>query len=749
MFSSLTVILTVTVYMGLLFAVAQWVEKKSQSSAESSKGNKWVFALSLAVYHTSWTFYGSVGFASTSGMLYLGIYFGALIGIMLWWATARRMVHAKDAFRITSIADFISTRYNRSQNIAALVTIIALIGVVPYIALQLKAIISSFELITNIGASSEEHNLASLIVTILMIGFTIIFGVRKLDPTERHQGMMAALAVECIIKLVAFLAVGIFTIYILFDGFGDIRTQVNEANLQHIFSFNAQENSGAMWLTLIILSFAAIYNLPRQFHVTVVENSNHEHIKTAMWVFPLYMVAINLFVAPIAAAGLLQGIPADNADFFVLLLPQLAGSETLTMLAFIGGFSAATGMIIITTMTLSTMASNHLILPALENLPVLKAGRSYLLQMRWVMVSLILLGSLWFAHEFADSYILVSIGLLSFVAVLQFSPALFGGIFWRKGNSLGAYLGLLSGFGIWCYCLLIPTFIKQGWFSDTLLTEGPWHVALLRPEAMFGLEGLHPISHAVFWSLVFNIGLYIIGSLLFSPHKGERTSTAEFMASLSPKSMRRARPTGLDAYIPLQPRIDEAQTILSEYITQDKAESEIQTITDDLQVSDKTKVTIIELVEFHRMVEHVLAGSIGSASAHKAIDNSISYTQREEADLKALYSHIVTEIQDKEKEPNNKAEDSGYGYGLIEDLQTQIDELEDTVKVQNSTISMLEKKLDKRYEEIFKYRMETQKVHETNELLREELRQLIHTQKSTTQTADDSNTGRDQPQDQT
>ncbi|WP_299183221.1 hypothetical protein [uncultured Neptuniibacter sp.] len=728
MFTPLSVILYVTVYMALLFAIAQFVEKRIQNKNDSSAGNPWIYALSLAVYHTSWTFYGSVGFATTSGLLYFGIYAGALIGIALWWFTLRRMVQAKETFRITSIADFISTRYNRSQKIAAMITLIALVGIVPYISLQLKAVTSSFELITNSPQSGQEHELAGLIVTIFMIGFTIIFGVRKLDPTERHQGMIAALVAECLVKIVAFMAVGFFVTYTLFDGFGDILQRIETAGLDHLVSLNHGDNSTSMWITLIILSFAAIHTLPRQFHVSVVENSNTKHIKTAMWLFPAYMLLINLFVVPIAAAGLLMGMPSENADFFVLMLPQISGSQSLTLLAFIGGFSAATGMIIITTMTLSTMASNHLILPTIERIGFLKPLRSYLLQLRWMMVTLILLGSLWFANEFATSYILAAIGLLSFVAVLQFAPALFGGMFWRKGNSLGAFLGLVSGFTIWVYTLLIPTFIKHGWLSESLLTEGPWQLVMLRPEALFGLEGFHPVTHAVFWSLIFNIGSYIIGSLIFSPNKSERNLTTEFLTAMHSTQSRRARPTGLDSYILIAPKLEEAKSLLSDYLHEDKADKEIKTIAEDLQVHEKSKITIIELVEFHRMVEHVLAGSIGAASAHKAIESTIRYNSREESDLKALYSHIVTELQTTEKESSQSSQTEHSGYALIEDLQNQIDELEDRLGEQTKLINTMEVKLDARYEEIFKYRLEAQKYKRDNVQLRKELKQVLISQ---------------------
>lgn len=699
-----------------------------------------MYALSLAVYHTSWTFYGSVGFAASSGLLFLGIYAGALIGICLWWVILRRMVQAKEDFRITSIADFISTRYNRSQKIAAMVTIIALVGILPYISLQLKAIIDSFEIITASPRNKTNPELASWIITLFMIAFTIVFGVRRLDPTERHQGMIAALVAECLIKLVAFITVGVFVTYTLFDGFGDILHRIEQAELTRLISFNAVENSGSMWLTLLILGFAAIYTLPRQFHVSVVENSNRKHIKTAMWLFPLYMVLINLFVIPIAAAGLLQGIPTEGADYFILLLPQQAGSDTLTLLAFIGGFSAATGMIIITTMTLSTMASNHLILPALERISALQPLRGYLLQLRWGVVSLILLGSLWFAREFADSYILAAIGLLSFVAVLQFAPALLGGIFWKKGNSFGAFFGLIVGFMIWTYCLLIPTFIKQGWFSHDLLLNGPWHIELLRPEALFGIEGINFVSHAVLWSLVFNIGCYIIGSLIFSPNKSERNLTMEFISAMNSSGSHKARPTGLDAYILLQPKFEEAKSLLGDYLSKEKANSAVQTIADDLQVSDKDKITIIELVEFHRMVEHVLAGSIGAASAHKAIENTIRYNSREASDLKALYSHIVTELQATEKDSVKKDTNQQSGYGLIEDLQNQIDNLEHQVQAQQKTISALEVKLEARYADIFKYRIQSQKTEQDNAMLKVELQKALETQRK----EDGSSTSADQ-----
>lgn len=719
MFSPISVISTLVCYVLILFLIAQYVEKRTTKKGSVLK-SPWLYSLSLAVFHTSWTFYGSVGFASTSGLLFLGVYVGALLGILFWWVILRKMVAAKETFRITSIADFISTRYRRSQRIAGLVTLIALLGLLPYIALQLKAIVSSFDIITDDG----DWQYTGLIVTLLMISFTILFGVRKLDPTERHQGMIVALVVESIVKLVAFISVGLFVCFSLFDGVGDIFQRLEGANLSYLIQPNSAENSGSMWVSLIILSFAGIYLLPRQFHVAVVENTDQNHIKTAMWLFPLYIIAINLFVVPLAAAGLLSGIPIENADFFVLLLPQQEGQHLLTLFAFIGGFSAATGMIIITTMTLATMVSNHLVLPTLESFTVSHRLRTYILQIRWLLVALIISGSYWFEAEFSDSYILVAIGLLSFVAILQFAPAVFIGMFWQRGNSAGAFAGLLSGFVIWCYTLALPTFVREGWLSDAILLQGPWGLSWLRPEALFGLEGIPAIPHSVLWSMVFNISFYFIGSWIYHPNKNERTLTSEFMAALRPLvSNRKARPTGLDAYITLSLKMDEAENILSQYLTQDKARDAVLTIADDLQVLDKTHITIIELMEFHRMLEHFLAGSIGAASAHNSLEQSIRYSERESNDFKALYSHLVTEINSQTIAERDDSENDYLpnGFGMISNLQSQLDSLELTVAQQKKQIALLEEKLEARYQEIFDYRIETQRTLVENEELREQI----------------------------
>lgn len=720
MFAAHSVILIILVYVLLLFGLALWVERRTRYRSSSVMPG-WVYALSLAVFFTSWTFYGSVGFAVHSGMLFLGIYIGALLSVIFWWVTLRRMVAVKEVFRITSIADFISTRYRRSQRIAALVTLLALSGIAPYISLQLTAVVSSFSIVTG-SHESEAWDMTGMLVMLMMLVFTIMFGIRRLDPTERHSGMIAVLVAECLVKLVALVVVGIFILRAVFGDMSSLMETLSHEEMLYLTEFRQPSHSGLMWTTLIVLGFAAVQFLPRQFHVSVVESSDQRHIKTAMWMFPLYLVVINLFVIPIAAAGLKLGLPLASADFFVLKVPQYLGHDMMTLLAFIGGFAAATGMIIISTMTLATMTSNHLVLPVCEKIGFLEPLQGYLLQVRWVIAALLLTSSYVLAMVLSNSYILAAMGLISFVAILQLAPPVLIGMFWRHGNSMGAMTGLLAGYLLWGWTLIIPSMIAEGWLPESIMTAGPFGISWLRPEAFLGAGFLPPLIHSVFWSMLFNILFYLLGSWFYHPQKHERALTREFMAAMLSrgKIAGKARPTGLDAYIALEPKLVEANDLLVRYLGADKAEEAILHITDDLQVTGKPYLTIIELMEFHRMLEHVLAGSIGSASAHTAMEERITYTEREAADLKALYSHIVNELQGQVR-ADQAEEGTLGGYQFLDQMQSQLDEMEATISEQKTRISELESRLEARYEEIFKHRMEAQKLRVENESLRRRL----------------------------
>ena len=728
MFSTTTILLAVCLYMAFLFGIAQLVENRAQSRSNKTL-HPLIYALAITVYTTSWTFYGSVGFAAESGLLYFAIYIGAIIAVLNWWRILRPMIRAKEAYHISSIADFISARYNRSPIVAALVTVIALFGIIPYIALQLKAVISTYEIITAPTNGSEYNSLfTGILITLFMIVFTIMFGARRLDPTERHQGMMAVLAVQSLIKLIAFVSVGAFVTYGLYEGVSDIFQRITWAGLGHLLGSSTPEGSVFIqWVTLIVLGAASIQCLPRQFHIAVVENSDERDIRLAIWLVPIYLILISLFVIPISAGGLLQGLSINDADSFVLLLPQEADNQSLALLVFIGGFSAAAGMIIISAMTLSTMATNHLLLNAIERFSSWKFLRHYLLQCRWLMITLILGSSYWFAWEFSDSYMLVAMGMISFAAIFQFVPVLFGGLFWHKGNKVGAILGLCAGFLTWFYTLVLPAFVNQGWLTTELLIDGPLGITWLRPESLFGLEGMSSLSHSVLWSFALNTFCYVLGSLFYRPAKLERTQLTEFMNALrTGQSALKSRPTGLDSYVPIGLKRREAIQLLSEYLPLDKAETAVALIAEDLLVANKKHITIIELVEFHRMLEHVLSGSIGAASAHKAIETQIKYSERETRDLQAVFSHIQSELHSQgnaENTINNTDKKGDNRYSIIENLQTRIDEQEAEINQQRIALDKAVDNRDSSDQKLFEQRLLNQKLVQEVKSLRKQIEQ--------------------------
>ncbi len=593
MFSSSLLLSVISLYIFMLFCVALWGERRLLKG----KGGAVIYSLSLAIYCTSWTFYGSVGSATNSGLLFLTIYLGPTIAIILWWAVARKIILIKQFRHINSIADFIGARYNSSHSLAAFATVVAFVGIAPYIALQFKAIVTTFTLLTgesqSIGDSWVSGNIGPLIVS-LMILFTIIFGVRRLDPTERHHGMITAVAVESVVKLFAFIAAGVFVTFFLFDGFPDIvqRYLATEQNLEKLI-ISQERIHFTTWFTYLILAMSAIIFLPRQFHVTVVENSDIRHLKTAMWLFPLYLFLINIFVVPIALGGYLQGLSMEIADFFVLSIPIFADQKLLALFIFIGGFSAATSMVMISSMTLATMVTNHLILPILDVVKPFGGLRRYILQLRWLSVAIIILIGYWFERKLGGSYTLVNMGMLSFAAALQFAPSIIGGIYWREGCWLGAIAGMTSGFGLWVYTLLLPSFVRSGWLASSLLTDGPWGIEMLRPEKLFGLDGIDPLTHGVFWTMFFNIGLYVIGSLFHQGTAEDREVADSFvdildMTTTQPASAR------VKPHIKFIEKKKIIIQILQQYFHGDRAVEILKKSESQAGLVDKLDITVLE-----------------------------------------------------------------------------------------------------------------------------------------------------------
>src|SRR5574343_537757 len=468
MLSAWFIALLATAYLALLFAVARFGDARADAGKSIISAN--VYALSLAVYCTSWTFYGSVGRATSGGLSFLTIYLGPTL-MLLFGGVIVKMIRISKTQRITSIADFVASRYGKSQLLAGLVTVIAVIGIVPYIALQLKAVSASLAvLFGQVEAGVLPWGLEStLLIAAALALFTVLFGTRHLDATERHEGMVASIAFESLVKLLAFIALRAFVTWGMFDGFSDLFQQAAaDPDLQKLL--RPDPARAGNWLALILLSGLASILLPRQFQVLVVENVDEGHLRRALWLFPLYLLLINIFVLPLALGGMLHFGHAGNPDTFILSLPLSQGAEALAILVFIGGLSAATGMVIVETIALSTMICNDLVMPWLLRSTWLQgknqfATAGWLLGIRRAAIALVLfLGYLYFRLA-GEAYALVGIGLISFAAVAQFAPALFGGMYWKQGTRRGALAGLLAGFALWLYTLLLPSFARSQWIG--------------------------------------------------------------------------------------------------------------------------------------------------------------------------------------------------------------------------------------------------------------------------------------------
>ncbi|MDP2264240.1 MAG: sensor histidine kinase [Hydrogenophaga sp.] len=643
-------------YLLLLFAVAYWGDARA-AAGRSVIGSPWVYALSMAVYCTAWTYFGSVGRAANSGVWFLPIYLGPMLAMLLAWMVVRKMIRIAKTYRITSIADFIASRYGKSPTLAGLVTLITVVGIVPYIALQLKGIASGYAVLTSpLGspAAQSPHwwQDSTLYVALALAGFTMIFGARHLDSTERHEGMVAAIAFESVVKLAAFLAVGLFVSFGLFSSPVALFEQAQAVDeLRRLLQFGqGQPFAYAQWLGLTLLAMLSVIFLPRQFQVMVVENVNEQHLRRAVWAFPLYLLLINLFVLPIAFGGLLHFGPGTmNPETFVLSLPLSQGYHLLALFAFVGGLSAATGMVIVEAIAVSTMVCNDLVMPLLLRTRRFGTRASgdltglLLLIRRLAILGLLLLGYLYF-HLAGEAYALVSIGLISFAAVAQFAPAMLGGMYWKGGTRRGALSGLLLGFGFWVYTLMLPSLAKSGWLDPGFLHHGPWGLHWFKPEAFLGLGGLDSLTHSLFWSLLANVGAYVGVSLWRAPSARETSQALLFVDVFHRKAG--TRPVfwqgraKVSALLPLAGRFlgaEQAQRLFEDYAAR-VGVAGIEQIPADAQ-----------LVQF---VETLLTGAIGSASARvmvasvveeEALDLDDVMRILDEASQLRAYSHALEE----------------------------------------------------------------------------------------------------------
>jgi Na+/proline symporter/signal transduction histidine kinase/CheY-like chemotaxis protein len=605
------VVVIALVYIGFLFLVASYGDRRGEL-ARGSASRLLIYPLSLAIYCTSWTFFGSVGLASRTGFDFLTIYIGPMLMVGLAYPLIIRLVRLAKGQNITSIADMIAARYGKSQAVAATVALIAIVGMVPYIALQLKAVSSSVGTILAQAYPEGAQPLvgdSALFVALLMAAFAVLFGTRHTDATEHQDGLMLAVATESIVKLVAFLAVGIFVTFVMFPGPVALFTRaLQQPDIAAVLTRTPPLTSICAMTTL---SLFAILLLPRQFHVTIVENHSEAEVRRAAWLFPAYLVLINLFVLPIAMAGLLT-FPAGriDSDMFVLALPLAAHSQLLTLIAFVGGLSAATAMVIVESVALAIMVSNDIVVPLLlKRRATLAATPSdagaRLLTTRRIAIFVILLLA-YIYYRSAGEAQLAAIGLLSFAAIAQLAPAFFGGLIWQRGTARGAIAGMTAGILVWGYTLLLPSISDAGIVGMRILTDGPWGLAYLRPQALFGLD-LPPLFHGVLLSLALNIACYIGCSLSRRPSAIERMQADLFVPStLAPMApsfrLRRASVT-----------VEELVATVARYLGEERTRESFASFAASRRISVEAAAEAdFQLLQYG---EYLLASAIGAASS--------------------------------------------------------------------------------------------------------------------------------------
>ncbi len=620
-------------YVVFLFGIAFLAERAAvQGRGAAILRSPLVYTLSLSIYCTAWTFYGAVGYAARSGLEYLTIYLGPSLVMIGWWWILRRLVSIGRSQRVTSIADLISSRYGKSNMLAIIVTLMAVIGVTPYIALQLQSVVLSLSIFAtpetmgpdDTGAAFSATQAAFWVATGLAL-FTLLFGTRNLNVNERHHGIVIAVAVEAVVKLVALMAVGIFVVWGLAGGVAETFARIDASKI------GAWEVQGSRWATLTVLSAAAFLCLPRMFQVMVVENDDERYLQIASWAFPTYLMLMSLFVVPIAVVGL-DLLPAgSNPDLFVLSLPLSQNQNGLAMLSFLGGFSSATSMVIVATLALSTMVSNHIVMPiwlAAQPKGATQSGdvrHVVILARRMSVLFIIALGFLYYRAS-GGSGALAAIGTISFGGVAQFLPAMLGGLFWRGATRNGALCGLAIGFALWMFTMLLPSFGVDAVLSKDTFDKGLMGLAWLRPQAMFGIEGIDPTVHAVFWSLSLNLLAFTLVSIFTFPEPIERLQGAQFVNVLDHSGTSRvwnASVAGSEDLMIMTQRIlgaADAQMFFAGEARRQGLEGHLPEPTPD----------------FIQALERELAAAVGAATAHAMVSQIVGGTSVSVQDLLAV-----------------------------------------------------------------------------------------------------------------
>ncbi|RSK40333.1 sensor histidine kinase [Mangrovimonas spongiae] len=616
--SNYILITIIVFYLAFLFFLAFKTERNTKSKWVN---NPYVYALSLAVYCTAWTYYGSIGIAANSGVDFLPIYLGPVIAAPLWVVVLRKIIRISKQHNISSIADFISLRYGNNRFLGALITIICFLAILPYISLQLKAISGSFEVIADETSyiSTSIWDDSTFYIAFLLAVFATFFGTQATDASEKHRGIVATVALESIFKIGFFLIVGVYVTYWLFDGPQDVLTKFSEIDNIETLTTIPNLEGGLNWFFMIALSFFAIFLLPRQFQISVIENTREKHLKTAIWLFPLYLLLFNLFVVFIAFGGRLLLGDVAHAEYYTLLLPLSQDNVFLAMLVFLGGFSAVISMVVVSTLALSTMVSNNLIIPYgfldkfIRNHP--EKNAYYIKNIRRISIFLIIILAYVFYYNFSIESSLISIGLVSFVIVAQLAPSFFLGLYWNRGSARASIVGIVIGFLITIYTLILPFTINIISGSNSFVENGLFGIEYLKPYELFGINFLNPYAHAMFWSLSFNLAFYLVLSLVYRGNYRERNYAEMFVDSKNYSSLQdNALVWKGEAYVA------DIKNVLEKFLGEREANRALKVFFTKYNLPKDTQIADARLINFS---EKLLTGTIGSASAKILISSVV------------------------------------------------------------------------------------------------------------------------------
>jgi len=658
-------------YLLLLFAIAYYGDWQ-RARGKSIIANPYIYALSLAAYCTAWTFFGSVGKAATSGVTFLTIYLGPTIIAFSWWFGLRKLLRICKENNLTTMSDFLTLRYGKGAFLGALATVGVLLAITPYIGLQLKSISDTFNILVQKEITPPlampVYQDTAFYVAVLLGMFGILFGARHLDPTERHEGLVAVVVFESLIELVAFLSLGILVTFSLFPGWGEIFRRIQQSpEFQQLLLVNTgPQNSYSLLLVLTILAMGAIHFLPRMFHMAVVENTEERHILTAIWLFPLYLLLINLFVMPIAFGGLLLGFPPEQGDTFVLRIPLQAGHPYLALLVFLGGLSASTAMVSVASIAVSTMLVNSLIMPLAIRLRLQERITPHLLTIkRSAILFLILLGYFGY-HLIFPTVMLVDIGLIAFSGVMQLMPAMLGALYWREANRWGALAGLMSGFLLWGYTLVLPYFVEAGWFSLNILTQGPFGLSFLKPTAFLGLAGLDRLSHAFFWSLLINAGAFVSVSLLTTPSPVEEEQARRFV-----EVFEREIEAPLEKRYTYFPNLEQLTHFMEKIIGRHKAKAARRAFLQEVAIPE-AEWGDREKLRLAGFIERTLAGSIGPAAARVMVEGYLSSLGSRMENVFDLFGRISSSLEESEQQLKRRVAELSVLYEAARRLASSL-----------------------------------------------------------------------------